>query len=136
MRIAWRLHKLLWRWSDGRLGRQMGGLPVLRLTTTGHRSGTPRQVLLWYLDDPEGPLVIGTNAGADHEPAWVRNLRAHPGATVEREGASQAVDAVFLDGESHAEAWSRFVDAHRSYGEYGEMLTRQPPIVQLVGART
>lgn len=110
----------------------MGGMPVLRLTTTGHRSGEPRSVLLWHLPDPNGPLVIGTNAGADDDPAWVRNLRADPTATVEVAGRSHAVEATFLDGADHAAAWERFVAAHRSYGEYREMLTRQPAIVQLV----
>ena len=46
MRLVWRAHKLIWNLSGGRLGRKMGGIPVLELVATGHRSGLERQILI------------------------------------------------------------------------------------------
>ncbi len=46
LRFQWRAHKLVWRLSGGRLGRKVGGLPVLELTTTGRKSGEPRMILI------------------------------------------------------------------------------------------
>ena len=131
MRLQWRLHKLIWKLSGARLGRRVDGMPVLRLVTTGHTSGRPRDVLLWYVDTKTGPVLAGTNAGADHDPAWIMNLRADPSATMTVEGVTTPVIAVFLDGEPHAAAWATLVAAHGGYRTYAEVLTRPVPIVRL-----
>ncbi|MGZ8652430.1 MAG: nitroreductase/quinone reductase family protein, partial [Actinomycetota bacterium] len=46
MRVMWKLHRFWYRVSGGRIGSQMAGLPVLRLTTTGRSSGRARSVML------------------------------------------------------------------------------------------
>jgi F420H(2)-dependent quinone reductase len=75
LRLRWRIHKLVWRLSGGRLGRKVGGLPVLELTTTGRKSGEPRMILIWHITDSGGPIIAGTNAGADYDPAQVLHQR-------------------------------------------------------------
>ncbi len=54
MRLQWRLHKLAWNISGGRLGRRGGGMRTLQLTTTGHKSGLPRTILIWYVEHAGG----------------------------------------------------------------------------------
>ena len=80
MRFQWRTHKLLWNLSGGRLGRRVAGMPVLELVTIGHKSGQERQILISYVGDDDAPLVVGSNAGRDVDPAWVKNLRVNPRA--------------------------------------------------------
>lgn len=130
MRVQWRAHKLIWNLSGGRLGRRVLGMPVLELVTTGHRSGEPRSILISYLETEDGPAVAGTNAGADRDPAWVKNLRADPEARVREAGTWRDVRARFLDGEEHAEVWERFLPID-GYAGYAEILTRPIPIVVL-----
>jgi deazaflavin-dependent oxidoreductase (nitroreductase family) len=66
------------RLSTGRLF----GLPTLLLTTTGRRSGLPRTQPLLYVTDSDGALVVvGSNWGQRHQPAWSINLLADPAAT-------------------------------------------------------
>jgi F420H(2)-dependent quinone reductase len=132
MRFMWRAHKLIWRLTGGRLGRKVGGMPVLELTTTGRTSGKPRMILISYVADPAGPVIAGTNAGVDYDPAWVKNLRANPTARMRLDGTVSAVDAKFLEGPAHEAAWSRFLEADTAYGEYAKHLTRPVPLVQLV----
>ena len=79
MRIMWKLHRFGYRVSGGRIGAKVSGLPVLELTTVGRTSGQARSVLLTYLKDPRGYVVIASNAGSTEDPAWWRNLRVAPG---------------------------------------------------------
>lgn len=130
MRMQWTLHRLVWDLSGGRIGRRVLGMPVLELVTTGHKTGQERSILISYVPTPAGPALAGTNAGADHDPAWVRNLRAEPRAKVREGGDWRDVSARFLEGDEADEAWERFTD-HRGYGEYREMTDRAIPLVAL-----
>ncbi len=131
MRFMWRAHKLAWNLSGGRFGRKMGGIPVLELVTTGHKSGAQRQILIWYFDFPEGPAIIGTNAGRDTDPAWVKNIRANPQARARRDGKWHDVTAIELSGADYEAAWNAGVSASGGYAEYKETLTRPIPIIRL-----
>ena len=135
MRVQWKLHKLMWNLSGGRLGRQVVGMPVLELVTVGRRSGLEREVLLTHVDHDGSPAVIGTNAGRDTDPAWVENLRANPDARARWNGEWHDVTAVELDGDEHEAVWNAAVAANRGYVAYAEALTRPIPIMHLV-ART
>lgn len=129
MRFQWRLHRLAWDLSGGRLGRRVNGMPVLELVTTGHRSGEPRSILINYVATPD-PVLAGTNAGSNREPAWIKNLRANPHARV-REGKTWSrVNARFLEGEEWESAWQEFL-THRGYADYERMLERPVPLVRL-----
>lgn len=130
MRFQWRAHKLVWNLSGGRLGARAVGMPVLELETTGHISGDPRRILISYVPMPTGPAIAGTNAGADHDPAWVKNLRADPRGRVREKGSWRDVHARFADGQEWDAAWERFSD-HPGYADYQRMLTRHIPIIVL-----
>lgn len=59
----------------------LAGLPVLRITTTGRRSGQPRVAPLIAVPLGDDLALLGTNFGGTSTPAWVHNLRADPRAT-------------------------------------------------------
>jgi deazaflavin-dependent oxidoreductase (nitroreductase family) len=128
MRLQWRAHRLVWDLSGGRLTNRVGGLPILELETTGHRSGAPRSILISYVDTPPAPVLAGSNAGADHDPAWVKNLRAAPRARVRQAGEWRDVRARFLEGEERQSVWELFL-RHRAYSGYERMTNRIIPLV-------
>ena len=69
------------------------GLPVVMLTTTGRRSG--RQVTTPIVAVPESDalVLVGSNFGQAHHPAWVHNLRADPRARIDgREVRAEEVE--------------------------------------------
>jgi deazaflavin-dependent oxidoreductase (nitroreductase family) len=74
----WLLRRTKGRWSAA--GRH--GLPSLLLTTTGRKSGEPRTQPLLYAADRDAFVVVGSNWGQRHHPAWSANLLAQPEATV------------------------------------------------------
>ncbi len=108
----------------------MGGMPTLELTTTGPKSGERRSILIWYLETDSGPAIVGTNAGASHDPAWVKNLRADPRGEVMIDGDRRSIVARFPEGDKHCLLWNRFKQANEAYAGYEAMLTdREIPIV-------
>ncbi len=74
-----RLHQAVYTHTDGRLGHRLIGVPSLILRTTGRRSGQTRTAVLAYGRDGEGYVVVASNGGQDEPPAWLHNVRAHPG---------------------------------------------------------
>ena len=79
MRIMWKLHHFGYRVSGGRIGAKISGLPVLELTTIGRTSGRARSVLLTYLKDPRGYVVIASNAGSTAGSRVVEEPSVAPG---------------------------------------------------------
>ena len=107
------------------------GLPVLELITIGRQSGERRAVLLNYVEHPDGYVVIASNAGDERDPAWWRNLVAHPDATVRVRASDTAVRARELEGEDREVMWRRFVAANPRYESYGNSAGRHIPVILL-----
>lgn len=86
IRTFWTVHRAVYRLSGGRLGtwRPKSGkrFGVMGLTTTGRRSGEPRQVMVGYFTDGPNLVTLAMNGWADTPPAWWLNLEANPKATV------------------------------------------------------
>jgi len=93
-RAASGLDRRLQRATDGRwtvLGRAR--LPQLLLTTTGRRSGQPREVVLLHVRHGDAWVVLASNWGQPHHPAWALNLLADPRARVTVAGRTYDVTA-------------------------------------------
>ncbi|WP_052666495.1 nitroreductase family deazaflavin-dependent oxidoreductase [Nitriliruptor alkaliphilus] len=100
-----RLDGLVFRLSRGRYIVSDLMLPVVMLTTTGRRSGQPRTVPIAAIPDGDSWLVVGSNFGQDHHPAWALNLLDDPRAVVQRRGRRHEVVAEALDEEQRREIW-------------------------------
>ena len=71
-----RLHDMVYRKTNGRIGHQMPGMPPsLLLHTTGAKTGQQRSNALTYAKDGDSYLVVASYAGNDKHPAWYHNLR-------------------------------------------------------------
>jgi deazaflavin-dependent oxidoreductase (nitroreductase family) len=106
-------------------------MQVLVLETTGRTSGRPRSVGLFFLERDGRYHVVGSFAGEDRDPAWVRNVRAHPRATVTLGGRTIPVIAHPLEGAERADMFERFVRADGSYAVYRDRTTREIPVIEL-----
>ncbi|OBB01363.1 nitroreductase [Mycobacteriaceae bacterium 1482268.1] len=71
-----RLHGMVYRKTNGRLGHQMPGMPpCLLLHTTGAKTGRQRSNALTYAKDGDSYLVVASFGGNDKHPGWYHNLR-------------------------------------------------------------
>ena len=131
LRVMWKVHRFLLRASRGRFASRLGNLKVLLLETTGNKSGQPRSVGLSYLGQDGRYFVVASYAGEDRDPAWAKNLRAQPKATVTVAGRSLPVVARELEREEREAMFARFVVADPAYGEYVERTAREIPVFEL-----
>ena len=127
-----RLHAALYRITRGRVLGRVGGQPVLLLETTGRRTGRPRTTPVQYLADGDTFVVVASNAGASHPPAWYLNLRADPHARVRVGPRSIDVRAQEAAGQERAELWRRLTAANRYLERSARKAGRDLPLVALV----
>lgn len=129
-------HKVITTVSFGRLGYQAWGMPVLELTTTGRKSGTPRTC---YLTSPlqvgDDLVIVASRGGDDHHPAWFLNLRDDPEVVVKLEGGEpRPMTARITEGDERADLWERLTAAHDNYAGYQRRTDREIPVVVLSAA--
>jgi deazaflavin-dependent oxidoreductase (nitroreductase family) len=129
--LLWRLHRWVYRLSDGRLGARLLGLPMLLLTTTGRRSGQPHTTALTYLTEGALFAVVASNGGAPQHPAWFLNLRASPEAQIQVGSMAHRVHARQATGAERERLWNRMVQLYAGYRGYQARTTRQIPVVVL-----
>jgi len=94
------------------------GLPIIRLTTTGAKSGQPRTVPLVGLMDGEKIALIGTNFGRPNHPGWVHNLKANSECQVRYNGMSQPFIARFTEGQEREIYWQMALSYYAGYEKY------------------
>jgi deazaflavin-dependent oxidoreductase (nitroreductase family) len=118
--------------SDGRLLNRFFGMPVVRLTTTGRKSGKQRATMLTTpVHDGDRVVLVASYGGDDRHPAWFLNLRANPDVQIIMLGRRRAMRARVATAEEKAELWPRIVAAYKGYGGYQQRTDRDIPVVIL-----
>ncbi|WP_285479912.1 nitroreductase family deazaflavin-dependent oxidoreductase [Amycolatopsis sp. NBRC 101858] len=127
-------------WADKKLHKAFGGrvslvalagLPSLRLTTTGRKSGLPRSTNLLYFPHGDDLVLTASNWGRPNDPAWALNLRANPRAEVAIGGRAAEVAARELTGEEYAAMWAELLEFWPGYAMEQEEAGRPLPVFVL-----
>jgi len=108
-------------------------MPVVILTTTGHRSGRTRRTMLTApVVEGERVVLVASYGGHSHNPHWFQNLLVHPvvGLTVGGEPERQ-MRARVVDFDERAALWSRVVNTYPGYERYQQRTERRIPLVVL-----
>jgi len=123
---------VLWA-SGGRIGREVDGMPVLELVTTGRRSGVPRAVMLTSpLREGAAYVVVASRGGDDRHPAWFLNLRDGPRVQVAVQGGPRvSMIASVATPDERARLWPQITDRYRNYAGYQQRTQREIPLVLL-----
>lgn len=128
------LDRLLLSFSGGRytLAGLLTGLPVVRLTTLGARSGQPRTVPLLPLFNGDDVVLISSNWGGSRHPAWYHNLRANPQATLTYDGHTKKYHAREATEDEREMYWSQAIQIYPGWQAYKQRARhRRIPIVVL-----
>jgi deazaflavin-dependent oxidoreductase (nitroreductase family) len=132
--VIW-VDKKLHRFFKGRISLvAMAGLPSLRLTTVGRKSGLPRSTNLLYFPHGEAFVLTGSNWGRSSDPAWTFNLRAYPEATIALRGKEIPVVARPLDGDEYSEVWQLLLVFWPGYAMERAAADRELPLFLLTRA--
>jgi len=127
------VHKTMLTLSFGKLGWKTAGMPVLKLTTVGRKSGEPRSTMLTSpLLEGDTIVIVASKGGEDSHPAWYLNLQAKPEVRVEwkGEGAKTMVASTATAAEK-AELWPKIVAGYKGYAGYQKRTDRDIPVVLL-----
>ena len=123
------VHNTLYRLLGGRFVGRLGRAPILLLTTTGRHTGAPRTVPLFYVPDGERFVVVASNAGQDHHPAWLYNIQSNPEVRVEVGSRRMYAKARVATPDERATFWPRAVAMFRTYETYAKRTSRHISLV-------
>ena len=117
--------RILSRLSKGRVSvpASMARLPVLVLTSTGRKTGQPRQTHLIAVPFQDTLALLGTNFGQASTPAWVLNVEAEPRATVTHRGVTREIVARPATDSERAEVLANSASVYGGYAKYQERIT-------------
>jgi len=125
------IHRFLYRASGGSLGHRAPGYQFLLLGNRGRRSGREYETPLLYVPDGDRFVVVGSNAGDAHDPAWWTNLKANPETWVQVGRERIPVRSRAADATEFEALWPRVVAAYRSFERYRSRAGRPIPLVLL-----
>jgi deazaflavin-dependent oxidoreductase (nitroreductase family) len=109
----------------------MAGRPLMILTTTGAKSGQPREALITYTRDGDRYVIAASKSGAPEHPQWYFNLHAHPEATVEAAGEKFIARATEAMGAERDRLYDQHAEQRPEFNEYPKKTDRVIPVFTL-----
>ncbi len=134
IRLAWRIHRALYRWTGGRFGlRSPKGdrYGMAQLTTTGRRTGSDRSVLIAFYEDGDDLVTMAMNGWGAAEPAWWLNLQAEPTARLITTQGPMQITARAATGPERARLWQRWADLDRGLDQLAARRPNETAVVVL-----
>jgi len=84
-----------------------------------------------YLKDGDRYLVFASKAGADTNPDWYHNLKAHPDVLIEVGDETLEVRAEEITGPEHDRLYARQASLYPAYARYQRQTKRVIPVIAL-----
>lgn len=112
----------------------LANVPIVSLTAIGAKSGQPRTVPLLGVPDGESFVLIASNWGQKHYPAWYYNAIANPKVQLTIDGVTREYVAVEIEDEAEqARVWQNAVEIYAGYDQYRQRAShRRIPILRLM----
>jgi deazaflavin-dependent oxidoreductase (nitroreductase family) len=132
--LFWQAHRRLVRATGGRKGLWLpkpNRWGALQLTTTGRRSGKPRQVLVGYFEDGGNFVTMAMNGWGADDPDWWLNLRAHPDAIAQTKDGVRLVHAHRAQGVDRDRLWARWAELDKNLDAYAARRLAETAVVVL-----
>tara|TARA_Y100001936_G_scaffold54507_1_gene53248 strand:- start:980 stop:1381 length:402 start_codon:yes stop_codon:yes gene_type:complete len=132
MKLSNSLHRGVIKLSAGRKGWDAFGMPVIKLTTTGRKTGLPRSVMLTSPHQiGESLVLVASKGGSDTHPEWFLNLVANPNVIVETRIGSKEMTAQVVDADVREQLWDEVTEKFSNYGQYQSKTDRLIPLIVL-----
>jgi deazaflavin-dependent oxidoreductase (nitroreductase family) len=129
-------HVRLYRETGGQIGHEWNGVHTLLLTTTGRKSGLPREQPMIYGVDGDRYIVIASQGGAPSHPAWYLNLIEQPEVDVQVGRDRFAARARAAEHDERERLWKLMAEVWPNFDVYKTRTERHIPVViieRLVG---
>lgn len=126
----------LYRWTGGLLGSKWRvgsafpwGVPILLLTTIGHKSGVPRTMPLLFLEDGQNVVIVASHGGLPKNPLWYKNIKANPDVQIQIKRRKMKMRARTASPEERERLWTRLVAHYPDLASYATWTDRVIPVV-------
>lgn len=126
-----RAHCAIYRRTRGLIGGRLMGIQMLLLTTKGRKTGRDRTLPLAYVEYRGDLVIVASNGGSPHPPAWWLNLQAAPTARVQVAGERFEAHWRTAPPAERMEYWRKLQAAIPAYRIYRVRTEREIPIVLL-----
>jgi len=134
------LDERLMRWSKGRLSTAVGTNftnNAVLLRCTGAKTGKQRDIPLGAAEFDGGWVLVASRAGADKNPAWYHNLKAHPRCTLLTANRGEVpCIAHEAEGAERDRAWLAANAYYSGFTVYQGRTERRIPVMILVPEAT
>ena len=105
------------------------GLPVVIITTLGHKSGKVRKFAVMRVEHGGEYAIVASKGGAPENPLWYSNLKANPHIMIQDGPEALDFEVREVSGAERQEWWDRAVAAYPPYAEYQTKTSRQIPLL-------
>jgi len=130
--IKWmsRAQTWLFKRTGGKLGNKfLRGARVGILTTTGRRSGEPRDSPLLYLQEDRRIVLVASQGGRATDPMWYLNLKANPDVSFQTADETLRLIARDATDSERDEYWPKLDAMYPDFANYRSYTDRRIPIV-------
>lgn len=130
--IKWmsRAQTWLFKKTNGRLGDKfLRGAEVGILTTTGRKSGEPRDSPLLFLQEGKRIVLVASQGGRATNPMWYLNLKANPDVAFQTKRETLQLIARDATDAERDEYWPKLDAMYADFVNYRSYTDRKIPIV-------
>jgi deazaflavin-dependent oxidoreductase (nitroreductase family) len=117
--------------SGGQEATELGGRPVILLTTVGAKSGKLRKTPLMRVEHQGEYAVVASLGGAPKHPVWYFNIKKNPRVELQDGTVTKEYDSREVFGDEKAQWWERAVEAYPDYADYQKKTDREIPVFVL-----
>ena len=124
-------HVKRYRETDGEVGHDWHGVPVLVLTTKGRRSGEQRDTPLIYQPYEDKYLLVASQGGMPKHPAWYLNIQEESTVEAQIKDDKFTARARTAKPDEKPGMWRAMTEVWPDYDDYQERTDREIPVVVL-----
>ncbi|MCV7229656.1 nitroreductase family deazaflavin-dependent oxidoreductase [Mycolicibacterium komossense] len=116
--------------TNGKFGNKfLKGSEVGILTTTGRKSGEPRDSPLLFLQEGQRIILVASQGGRATNPMWYLNLQANPAMTFQTKAGTFSLTARDATDAERDEYWPKLDEMYPDFVNYRSYTDRKIPIV-------
>jgi len=104
---------------------------ILRLTTTGRKSGKQRMVHLMYIRAGSDYVITASNGGSQRHPGWYYNVQGDKPVMIDLKDQQLQVTAKVAEPEQRARLWAELLKTAPMFAGYENRTKRTIPMVIL-----
>ena len=125
------IHRYIYQFSKGRIGKRLGKVPFLILTTTGRQSDKRRSVPLAAIPYGTGYILVASFGGSPTHPAWLHNLRKNALVEIRFGSSVKQARATIIEttDDRYGHMWRKAIETYAGFDQYKEATSRNIPIV-------